>query len=79
MFILKGMSGIHFRSVHSLRKEVMIPKTTVLRQLTNFIQLKYRHFKWVPYMRANKSRQECVEGSRVLLETLEAHQQFAAI
>jgi hypothetical protein len=75
-FILKGLTEIPFPSVHSLRQEAMIPKTTVLRQLTNSIQLKCCPFKRVPHMLTSERRQECVEGSRVLLETLEVHQQF---
>jgi hypothetical protein len=40
MFILKGLAKIYFPSVDSLRTEVMIPGNMVLRQLTNFVELK---------------------------------------
>jgi hypothetical protein len=64
VFILKGLIEITFPSVYSLRKEVMILKTTVLRQLKNSVQLKYCHFERVPHMLTNELHQEYVERSR---------------
>jgi hypothetical protein len=66
----------YFAGVHSLRKEVVIPKTTVLHQLKNSIQLKCCHFKRALHMFTSERRPKCVEGTRAVFEVLEAYQQF---
>jgi hypothetical protein len=53
-----------------------ILQTTVWRRLTESVQLKSRHFKWVPQLLTDELRPKRIEGSRALFERLEAQQQI---
>jgi hypothetical protein len=70
-FILKQLSESPLASVRSLSEDLRIPKTTIWRGLTESLQLKSRHFKWVPSMLTKELRQKRVDGARALLDTLE--------
>jgi hypothetical protein len=72
--ILKQLTETPFASVRSLSKDLEIPKTTVWRWLTEYLQFKSRHFKWVPYMLTDELRQKRIERARTLLNVLEAQQ-----
>jgi hypothetical protein len=48
----------------------------VWRRLTESLQLKNRHFKWVPYKLTDKLRQKRIEGVRTILNVLEAPQRI---
>jgi hypothetical protein len=74
--ILKQLSESPFASVRSLSQNLRIPKTTIWRRLTESLQLKSRHFKWVPYMLTEELRQKRVNGVRALLDTLEVQQRI---
>jgi hypothetical protein len=72
VLILKKLTKISFAPVQSLSNNLRILKTTIWCRLTNSLQFKCRHFKWVTHILMQEFRQKYVEGSRVLLETLEA-------
>jgi hypothetical protein len=44
--------------------------------IENLLQLKCRHFQWVAHMLTQSLRQQRIDGSRAILETLEARQQI---
>jgi hypothetical protein len=74
--ILKQITETPFASVRSLRKDVEIPKTTVWQRVTESLQFKSRHFKWVRCMLTDELRQKRIEGARTLLNVLEAQQRI---
>jgi hypothetical protein len=74
--ILKQLTETLVESVQSLSTDLEIPKTTVWRRLTESLQFKSRHFKWVPYMLTDELRQKRIEGSCTLLNVLEAQQRI---
>jgi hypothetical protein len=76
VLILKHLRESPFASVQSLTEDLKIPKTSVWRRLTESLQFKSRHFKWVPYMLTEELRQKRVDGARTLLDALEAQQRI---
>jgi hypothetical protein len=49
----------------------------VWRRLTESLQFKSWHFKWVPYILTEELRQKRIDGARTLLDALEAQQRIA--
>jgi hypothetical protein len=48
----------------------------VWRRLTESLQFKSWHFKWVPYILTEELRQNRIDGARTLLDALEAQQRI---
>jgi hypothetical protein len=76
VLILKQLNETPFAPVKLLNEDLKIPKTTVWRRLTESLQFKNRHFKWVPYMLTEELRQKRFDGARTLLDGLEAKQRI---
>jgi hypothetical protein len=74
--ILKQLSETPFASVRPLSEDLKIPKITVWRRLTESLQFKCLHFKWVPSMLIEELGQKRVDGARTLLNALKAQQRI---
>jgi hypothetical protein len=59
--ILKRLTETPFALVRSLSKDLEIPKTMVWRRVTESLQFKSRHFKWVPCMLTDDLPQKRIE------------------
>jgi hypothetical protein len=61
-------------SVRTIAEFLKIPASTVHLHLTLSLDLKSQHFKWVPHFLDDDLRTERLDGTRQLLDVLQAQQ-----
>jgi len=59
-----------YSSVRTLSESLRYPPTTVYRHLTDALQMKSRHFKWVPHLLTQELREKRSAECRALLDIL---------
>jgi hypothetical protein len=59
-------------SVRTIAEFLKVPASMVILHLTTPLNMKSRHFKWIPHILDNDLRTKRLEGARQLLDVLQA-------
>jgi hypothetical protein len=70
--ILQVLEAESWYSVRTTAEFLKIPASTVHFRLTTSLNMKSRHFKWVPYFLNDNLTARRLEGARQLLDVLQA-------
>jgi hypothetical protein len=72
--ILQVLEAEPWSSVRMIAEFLKIPASTVHLHLTTSLNMKNRHFKWVPHFLDDNLRAKRLEGARQLLDVLQAQE-----